>query len=159
MTSFVSDSPLQDLFDDDWRWEMLDNPEFAYQAGHHDVEYESGKELQDVTPAAYLNRARHSDEMVVSVREIQKNYTLSKKGKMYASLFEALHLEVSETTRTCPLYLCPINSMGYGAVGFSFSESIEWMRFECVRDFEKYHKRLLSFPRKFIPAFTQREFF
>jgi uncharacterized protein (DUF885 family) len=36
------------------------------------------------------------------------------------------------------MYLLPINSTGVGGVPFSFTETVEWMRFETEGDYEIY---------------------
>ena len=40
--SSASMANLAQLFEADWQWELLDNPEFASQAGAHDVKWPAG---------------------------------------------------------------------------------------------------------------------
>ena len=73
----ISDE-LQSLFREDWEYEMLDNPEFASQAGEHDLMFGGDPDdenntlfhLQDVSPGAYTRRAEHSKNMLLRIREI-----------------------------------------------------------------------------------------
>ena len=73
----ISDE-LQALFREDWEFEMLDNPEFASQAGEHDLRFGGDPEdvdnqlfyLQDVSPGGYIRRVEHSKKMLLRVREI-----------------------------------------------------------------------------------------
>lgn len=139
---------LQKLFDFDWSWEIEDNPEFASQAGQHDFIPSIGRELQDLSPAAYAARGEHSKRMVEAVRRIQSHGDLNESEKIYAALFERMHSDIVAALDLCPFYLFPINSMGCGGPGFSFLESIEWMRFEKESDFELYLRRLRAFPRQ-----------
>ena len=41
-----TNSALASAFADDWEWECLDNPEFASQAGAHDVKWPADGALQ-----------------------------------------------------------------------------------------------------------------
>jgi uncharacterized protein (DUF885 family) len=147
MSKFVN-TELKNLFDLDWQWELADNPEFASQAGQHDIACISGHELQDVSPGAYELRRLHSEEMLVAVRRIIAQGGLTKEESIYASLFERSHAEIITGIDTAPMYMIPINSMMAGGVLFSFAESIEWMRFESVADFQLYEKRVRAFPRQ-----------
>ena len=147
MSSFTS-RELQDLFASDWAWEMEDNPEFASQSGEHDIVPVPGKELQDLSPSAYTARREHSQQMLEAIRSIQATCSLSKTEAIYAALFERSHREICQAIDSAPMYLLPINSMMAGGVLFSFSESIEWMRFESVGDFKLYLGRLKAYPRQ-----------
>ena len=65
---------LQALFVEDWLFEMKDNPEFASQAGAHDIEFTNEEEgffyLQDVSPKGYAKRMAHSEDMLVRIEDI-----------------------------------------------------------------------------------------
>jgi uncharacterized protein (DUF885 family) len=147
MSKFVN-TALKQLFDSDWQWEMADNPEFASQAGQHDLQWPEGQELQDVSPAAYDRRRQHSVEMIEAVRSIIAAGSLSKEERIYANLFERSHSEIVTGMDTAPMYLIPISAVMAGGALFSFPESIEWMRFETVADFQLYEKRLRAYPRQ-----------
>lgn len=147
MSAFTN-RELQELFANDWAWEMADNPEFASQSGEHDVVPVPGKELQDLSPGAYTVRKEHSQQMLEAIQNIQRTCTLSKSEAVYAALFERSHREIIQAIDSAPMYLLPINSMMAGGVLFSFSESIEWMRFESVADYQVYLGRLKAYPRQ-----------
>jgi uncharacterized protein (DUF885 family) len=50
---------------------------------------------------------------------------------------------------TCyPMFLLPINSTGVGGVQFSFAETVEWMRFETVGDYEIYARKIEAASRQ-----------
>jgi hypothetical protein len=59
-----------------------------------------------------------------------------------------MHDDLVYNTDHSPLYYIPINSIGAGSIQFSFSESIEWMRFENKNDYELYLNRLNSFDKQ-----------
>ena len=61
---------LKNLLIEDWNFEMKDNPEFASQAGQHNIVRDDDNALQDVSPQGYLNRAKHSRLMVEKVTDI-----------------------------------------------------------------------------------------
>lgn len=135
---------LQALFDKDWQWEMIDNPEFASQSGDYNVVHEKGKELQCLSVAAYERRAQHSRDMVAEVSDILAKYSLTPRQTLFANLFKNGHSELAEFVETAPLYLLPLNSVGAGCITFNFTESVEWMRFESVADFEIYRNKLIA---------------
>lgn len=86
--------------------------------------------MQNVTPASFVKRASHSREMVARVKSILSHGpSLSDSENKYALLFEKIHSEMADAIEKCPFYLFPLNSVGYGGILFSFTESIEWMRF------------------------------
>ena len=90
----ISDE-LQSLFRGDWEFEMLDNPEFASQAGEHDLKFGGDPEdesnvlfhLQDVSPRGYARRAEHSKRMLLRIHEIlQENEARRYRHKQLQEL-------------------------------------------------------------------------
>ena len=70
----------------------------------------------------------------------------SEDARCYAPLFIQMHKEIIQNIERCPLYYLPINSMGTGGVCFSALESVEWMNFETVGDYDSYFARVESIP-------------
>jgi uncharacterized protein (DUF885 family) len=136
-------SELECLFQEDWDWEMNDNPEFASQAGKFDTK--PSVYLQNLSPASYTERSKHSKEMLAKIDAILSKGGLTSHHSIFAQLFRNMHAELVESIDNHPLYLIPINSIGVGCVAFSFSESVEWLRFDSVNDFELYLKKLHAF--------------
>ncbi len=96
--------------------------------------------------------------MIDRVQDIRGRGNLTPSEDIYASLFERMHSEIVSALQQCPSHLMPINSIGCGGVVFSFLESIEWMRFENLGDFELYSRRLFAFPAQvdeFIAAMRE----
>jgi uncharacterized protein (DUF885 family) len=143
MTS--ASAALQALFAEDFAWELQDNPEYAFQAGQFDVQYAAGKELQNVSPQAFLQRKEHSALMLQKMKELRAKYEFVGTEKIHCDLFVSMHEDLIAFVDTCPMYLLPINSMGYGAVTNNFLECVEWMRFETISDFNKYLATLKCF--------------
>jgi hypothetical protein len=55
MTEFTSKQRLEALYELDWQWELQDNPEFASQAGEHDVVHAPGMEVLSIYLIMYLS--------------------------------------------------------------------------------------------------------
>lgn len=76
-------------------------------------------------------------------------------SRIFNPLFVQMHRDIIFNIDHCPFYLFPINSMGYGGVCFSALESIEWMSFNNVNDYEALLARINSIPiqlEQFISA-------
>eukprot|EP00747_Dinoflagellata_sp_TGD_P165731 gnl/TRDRNA2_/TRDRNA2_187458_c0_seq1.p1 gnl/TRDRNA2_/TRDRNA2_187458_c0~~gnl/TRDRNA2_/TRDRNA2_187458_c0_seq1.p1 ORF type:complete len:629 (+),score=115.72 gnl/TRDRNA2_/TRDRNA2_187458_c0_seq1:88-1887(+) len=138
----ASDSPhdqLVALFEEDFEFQMHDNPEFASQAGFH--QYDS--RLQDLSPAAFELRVEHNAETQARLAKIDLS-ALSASDRLYADLFAAA---IAGETRCLELgcHCLPINSIGCSGVHENFLEVVEWMRFETEDDFKIYLNRLMAF--------------
>ena len=82
----------------------------------------------------------------------------SDDGRMFVPLFIQMHRDLIDGISKCPLYLMPINSMGCGGALYSFIESIEWMHFDTLEDYQSYLARLKSAPtqmEQFIEVMTE----
>ena len=134
---------LEELFQEDWEWEMNDNPEFASQAGKFDIHHTVY--LQKVSPDSYSERSKHSKDMLAKIDSIVSDGGLTSQQSIFAQLFRSMHSELARSIDDFPLYLMSINSIGVGCVAYSFSESVEWLRFDSVNDFELYLKKLHAF--------------
>lgn len=142
---------LKTIFEEDWAWEMQDNPEFASQAGAHDTKWAPENALQHVGPSSYQARAAHSQSILDKLEKVlseAKEGELSKQEKIFAALIKSQHLDIVESVSKCPLYLLPINSIGAGGISFSFLEAIEWLRLESSADLEVLLSRLKCLPQQ-----------
>ena len=138
-------SKLNHLFERDWHWEMLDNPEFACQAGNYLIYEEGAQLLQDVSPAGYLQRKDHSTEMQKELASILLLGGLSSEDLILADLFATSHGGIAKNIELCKTHLYALNSTGTGCPTFSFIEAVEWMRFETIADYKLYLRRLNAF--------------
>ena len=89
--------------------------------------------------------------MIVAVDDIlsaASSDQLSKHDLLMAKLFRNQHSDIVFNIINCPLYLIPVNSIGAGGITFSFLESIEWMRFESMKDFKVLLNRIHFFPQQ-----------
>lgn len=141
-------SALQGVFAEDWAWEMNDNPEFASQAGEHDIVRPASGHLQGVAPKHYAERREHSVRMASRLQALIASDSLTREEKVLAALVESQHSDMVNTLDSIPLYLLPLNSIGAGGVCFSFLEHLEWMRLETAADLDTFVKRLESCPRQ-----------
>ena len=137
---------LMQLFEKDWQWEIVDNPEFACQAGSY-LKYEDGTSLlQDVSPAGYLQRKDHSTEMLKELDAVLSLGGLNSEQLLLADLFAMSHNGIAKNIDLCKSNLYALNSTGTGCPTFSFIEAVEWMRFETIADYKLYLRRLNAFP-------------
>lgn len=141
-------SSIQNLFDQDFEWELRDNPEFASQAGAHDLIQTFDVKLQDLSPEAYDGRKLHSQDMIEAATALRQTEALSNEDIVFLDLFESIHKEIVMSIDIVKMYLMPLNSIGAGCPTYSFIESIEWMRFESKEDYLVYLDRLNAFPRQ-----------
>ena len=140
----AAEMSLEELFEEDWEWEMKDNPEFASQAGQFDIVH-GEVQLQSISPAAYAERSKHSKEMLQKLKAILEKCELTPQQSVFAKLFQSIHSDLSESIDRFPLFLIPINSIGVGCITYAFSESVEWLRFDSLNDFDRYLKKLRAF--------------
>lgn len=114
--------------------------------------------LQDVTSKAFQKRIEHSKEMLKRIGCADFTQFSSDDARMFAPLFIQMHRDLIDGISNCPLYLMPINSMGCGGALYSFIESVEWMPFDNLEDYQSYLARLKSAPtqmQQFIEVMTE----
>lgn len=72
--------------------------------------------LQDVSPAAYELRAKHSKEQVELVKELKLKFeqSFSSFELWLIEVFENAHTELYTNLEKCKFYLMPINGIGAG---------------------------------------------
>jgi uncharacterized protein (DUF885 family) len=151
---------LRALFEDDYLYEIMDNPEFGSQSGEHDLMLNCDNKLQDVSPNAYAARAQHGKEVIISVKSFVQSHAgeLSSHDLWLVNVFVKQHEDLIEALEHAKMFLIPINGIGAGCPTYSFIETIEWMRFESLEDYQLYLDRLRACPRQidqFIDSFEE----
>eukprot|EP00931_Biecheleriopsis_adriatica_P077751 TRINITY_DN51256_c0_g1_i1.p1 TRINITY_DN51256_c0_g1~~TRINITY_DN51256_c0_g1_i1.p1 ORF type:complete len:592 (-),score=146.33 TRINITY_DN51256_c0_g1_i1:59-1834(-) len=134
---------LQAVLDEDFQFQLRDNPEFASQAGFHQCD----GQLQDLRPQAWEARLEHNAEVLERLRRLDLP-SLDQTQKLRAQLLRAA---IEDESRAIELgcHLAPINSIGIGGgVHWNFLEVLEWMHFKTEEDFKRYLDRLLAFPEQ-----------
>jgi uncharacterized protein (DUF885 family) len=148
MEEQAASAALKEAFADDWRWEVLDNPEFGSQAGVHETAWPADGILQAVNPASYAARSAHSQAMASRLRLLLESGELSPAESRLAALVESQHTDMVHSLATIPMHLLPVNSIGAGGICFSFLESLEWIQMETAADVEIVVKRVDACPRQ-----------
>ena len=127
---------LTALMEEDWRWQLRDNPEYASQAGVHQFD----DKLQDLSPAAFAARTAHNQQMLARLGEIERA-SLPARGRLFHSLFQDdLEGETEAIRLGCHLF--PVNSIGMGGVHHNFVETLQW----AEADPSKFVARLEASP-------------
>lgn len=119
-----SKAATAELLDEDWEWQLQDNPEFASQAGEHRYAHL----LQDLSPAAFDARRQHGEEMVRRGGILLQEWDCEKTEPLYSHLtlfMQSIKDELTAFELGCHLY--PVNSIGYGGVHNNFVEALDWL--------------------------------
>jgi uncharacterized protein (DUF885 family) len=131
------------MIEEDWQWQLEDNPEYATQAGQH--QYDGN--LQDVSPSAFEARADHDRKLLAKAElMLSKAEASSPNGTatMHLKLFvQDLQDELRAFLLGCHLY--PVNSIGYGGVHNNFIEALDWLPENPDAD-TNFLSRLEAFP-------------
>eukprot|EP00930_Biecheleria_cincta_P084084 TRINITY_DN73578_c0_g1_i1.p1 TRINITY_DN73578_c0_g1~~TRINITY_DN73578_c0_g1_i1.p1 ORF type:complete len:608 (+),score=99.11 TRINITY_DN73578_c0_g1_i1:39-1862(+) len=131
---------LQSLLDEDFQFQLKDNPEFATQAGFH----EHDSQLQDLSPKAWEARLSHNAHVLGRLGAMDTT-SLPGSLKLRAQLLRAA-LEDESRAIELGCHLTPINSIGIGGVHWNFLELTEWMLFQSDEDIKCFLDRLNAFP-------------
>lgn len=132
---------LRGLLEEDFRWAMADNPEWASQAGFH----QNQAMLQDLSPASFELRVEHNNEMRKKLKELDLNdESITEENKLHAELFDTMLAEENAAFEL-GCHLMPINSIGVGGVHYNFIELLDWMVYETEKDWENYILRICAF--------------
>lgn len=143
---------LRGLFQRDFDYQLIDNPEFGCQAGFH----ERDGELQDLSPYAFEARVEHNQEALKKLDAIVEEAksspadaegSLTATDNLYAELFRSA-IEGENRALELGAHLMPVNSIGVGGVHENFLELLEWMNFDTEEDYNKYLQRLMAFPKQ-----------
>ncbi|CAE8732806.1 unnamed protein product, partial [Polarella glacialis] len=146
---------LLHLFQEDFEFQLRDNPEFASQAGFH--QYSAN--LQELSPQAFEHRLEHNAEVLGELQKLglygsEKSQSDLSLGELtaaellYAELFAAA-VEGESRGIQAGCHLMPLNSVGAGGgVHENFLELLDWMQFESEGDVQNYIARLMAFPHQ-----------
>ncbi|HKR66968.1 MAG TPA: DUF885 domain-containing protein [Thermoanaerobaculia bacterium] len=130
---------LHTLFDDEWEWQLRDNPENATQFG--DKRYDD--KLTDRSAAAYEQRRAHNRETLARIESIDRA-KLDAADKLNYDLF-LLQTKIAVEGDRYPYELVPINQMGgpYSLLG----DLAQQIPRDTVKDHEHFLTRMRAYPR------------
>lgn len=130
---------LHALIDEEWEWQLRDNPESATALG--DRRYDAL--LTDRSAAAFARRREHNRETVRRVEAIDRS-KLSAEDQLNYDLFLLQAREAAEGDRF-PYEVAPMNQMGglYSTLG----ELAQMIPRDTVKDHENFIARLRAFPK------------
>ena len=134
-------SALLEMLEDDFRWQLEDNPEYASQCGIHDFD----NRLQDLSPSAFERRKTHAEAQLAQLTQIESTASLDERGKLLASMArDDLSAEAKALSLGCHYFA--VNSIGIGGVHHNFVETLQWAKHESAEDHAKFVARLEAFP-------------
>jgi uncharacterized protein (DUF885 family) len=130
---------LRKLIDEDWEWQLRDNPENATYIG----ERKYADRLADRSPAAWERRRAHNKEMVQRIASIDHT-KLSADDQLNYDLFLVQTRMAAEGDRY-PYELIPMHQMG--GVYTTLSDLAQLIPRDTVKDHEDFLARMRAFPR------------
>jgi uncharacterized protein (DUF885 family) len=130
---------LHKLLDEDWQWQLADDPERATYLG------ERGRDdrLTDRSAAAWQRRRDHNREMLDRIKSIDRT-KLDGEDQLNRDLF-LWQAEVSVDGDRFPYELVPLNQMG--GVHMLLGELAQQIPRDTVKDHENFLVRMRAFPR------------
>lgn len=130
---------LHKLFDDEWEWQLRDDPEGATNFG--DTRFDD--RLTDRSAAAFERRRAHNRETLARIEAIDRA-TLSAADKLNYDVF-LLQARTAVEGDRFPYELVPINQMGgvYSLLG----DLAQQIPRDTVKDHENFLARMRAFPR------------
>ena len=130
---------LHALLDEEWEWQLRDNPEGATALG--DKRYDAL--LTDRSAAAFARRREHNREIVRRTEAIDRS-KLSAEDQLNYDLF-LLQMRMAAEGDRFPHELAPISQMGglYSTLG----ELAQMIPRDTVKDHENFIARLRAFPK------------
>jgi len=130
---------LHDLFDRDWKWRLVESPQFATSVGVHDYD----DRLGTVSAADEERRAKQMKVFLGELAAIPKN-ALSNEDKINAEIFEQ-QLERGIESIRFREYEIPLSAdWGFHT---SLTRLPEEMPFQTIHDYSNYISRLNAIPR------------
>lgn len=130
---------LHDLFDRDWKWRLVESPQFATSVGVH--EYDD--RLGTVSAADEERRAKQLKAFLGELAAIPKN-ALSNEDKINAEIFEQ-QLERGIESIRFREYEIPLSAdWGFHT---SLTRLPEEMPFQTIHDYSNYIARLNAIPK------------
>ncbi len=130
---------LRRLFDEDWEWQLRDNPEQATNYG--DRRYDD--RLTDRSSDAWARRREHANDMVARMEAIDRA-GLSDADKLNYDLFLYQARQAADGVRF-PAELPAIDQMG--GIYMLLGELAQQMPRDKVKDYENFIARLRAYPR------------
>ncbi|MFP5245914.1 MAG: DUF885 domain-containing protein [Thermoanaerobaculia bacterium] len=130
---------LHRLFEDEWQWQLRDDPEEATilgEPGHDD-------RLQDRSAKAYASRREHNRETLQKIEAIDRA-KLSAEDQLNYDLFLLQTRMLVEGDRF-PAEILPITQMG--GIYMTLGELAQAIPRDTVKDHENFLARLRAFPR------------
>jgi uncharacterized protein (DUF885 family) len=130
---------LHDLFDREWKWRLVESPQFATSVGVHDYD----DRLGSVSAAVEARRAQELKKFLGELSAIPKS-SLSNTDKINAEIFEQ-QLERGIESIRFREYEIPLSAdWGFHT---SLTRLPEEMPFQTIHDYENYVARLNAIPR------------
>jgi len=129
---------LHKLFDDDWEWSMLDNPEGATYVG----DPRGADRLNERTPEAFERRRAHDRELLGRIQAIDRS-KLSEDDRLNYDLF-LLQVRDSLDGDRFPYELMPLGARG--GVFEELSELAQGIPRDTVKDHENFLARMRAYP-------------
>jgi hypothetical protein len=127
---------------------LTDNPEFGSEAGEHNLLIQVNKQFRMRESFKIYPRCLSRKRCAFVAKTTTFLYKCAASGEilpkitlLLANTFISIHSDLADAIVNCPTFFFPINSMDAGCITYSFSESVEWMRFESLDDYELYHLR------------------
>ena len=99
------DAEVQQLMEQDWHWQLQDNPEYASQAGQHQWD----AKLQDLSPSSFNQREAHDKEMLAAAKALLSRAESSAASQLKLFVRD-LESEITAFELGCHLY--PVDSIG-----------------------------------------------
>jgi uncharacterized protein (DUF885 family) len=130
---------LHKLFDEEWEWQLRDNPENATAFG--DKRFDAL--LTDRSAAAFDRRRAHNRETLAKIEAMDRG-KLTEADKLNYDVFLLQEKTAVEGDRF-PYELVPINQMG--GVHSLLSDLAQQIPRETVKDQENFLARMRAFPR------------
>ncbi|HVR40163.1 MAG TPA: DUF885 family protein [Thermoanaerobaculia bacterium] len=130
---------LHKLFDDEWQWQLRDNPEGATLVG--DARYND--KLFDRSEAAFAKRRAHDLETLKSIDAIDRA-KLSGEDQLNYDIFRLQVRNAVESDRF-PYEVLQIDQMG--GIHAMLSELAQGIPKERVKDFDDFLARMRAYPK------------
>ena len=130
---------LHDLFDREWKWRLVESPEFATSVGVHDYD----DRLGDASAASEARRAGQMKKFAAELAAIPKT-SLSNEDRINAEIFQQ-QLERGIESIRFREYEIPLSAdWGFHT---SLTRLPEEMTFLTIHDYRNYVSRLNAIPR------------
>ena len=130
---------LHDLFNEDWQWQLKEDPEAATWVG--DNRYND--RLTDLSFEAIERRNAHERDMLTRLQHIDRSQLFGQDVISYDLFLR--NKQIAVEGQRYPLELMPITQLG--GPQLSFAQLVQVMPFLTAKDYENYLARLAAFPK------------